>query len=1259
MQTESEGYQLSDEAKELGIKSITDRSISAVFVKLDGVKLTVDYAKDNWKSAIRQDLKDIGINGKVAQVLTKNLINIEPLKTDAILAAKESENNKVSAIVQDNDNGKDKLVKLTKDLTREITFKDVQTILSKSIKKDDAPKIITFAGMLLAQTEDDQFYVGLQAESAAGKSYIPLEVSFYFPRKEILAIASASPTAFYHSGGKWDKDRRALVVDLEGKILIFMDMPHFQLLERLRPLLSHDKATLDNKELTYMITDKNKKGRIQTKTIIIKGFCSVFFCSTKPDPDEQEKTRLILLSPSVDQDKLRESLELLTLRKSDPEKYKKKILQDHKRIWLMKRILAIRQGGIKEIVIPNEGKDVLKLFNDKHQYLSPRHQRDYPRLFSFIKAHALLNCFNREKVRDNTILATDKDIEEGFKLYEMIGESNELGLSPHLLQIYTDIIVPLLELEKTKYKDLGIESKDILRQYYNVRHKPLSPETLRKEILPQLEVVGLIRLEPDPNNKSRKLVHSPTVSTPDIPPFEKKSREVPENSKEEVIGGLDSGVTSGGSTIEDNREGKSRENITGGKNETSRYFLQKTEPFSQQQLLLQKPKVTEGEHLFFGQAWVAWDLEWYPNTTKIYAAAFVNYRGEFQIMHISDYNGDEGQLLDAIVAEILKYPVSFGYYSTGLEINGKGRFSDLDTLAKALARNKRRNPIDLYMPDRGYGRERPRFKEYTNHVHFDLYNIFDNEVIKGFLEEEKYKIRTATTLDYVSKIITGQGKLEGLNGLKVLSENVDVQKNYVLWDAANVHNIIETKIMTDAFTILQEFADAMNATLEWVCHTTTTNWWTKIFDDLGCTRPTGYRKGEYPGGLVLESKSGHYENVSLVDVSSLYPSMAIIHNLGHDSCLCSCCKDDPAARVPQDVLIDPDGNPINERYWVCRKKVSIYRDQLLKFREKKDEADRLGQKLRKKAFKLLMNSSYGTWAAAGYSYLCPPVAILIAAWGRYTLRVMHKVATDMGLDSIAGDTDSLFLASLKTKKQFKEFVEACNDILKVHDPITKETWDVEIDNEDGGDESQLPITFAHFWNMKKKHYYYIDTKGKFDSTKLEVEKDDRVPYSATVLWKQWGKDLEDGKDPIPNLQRLTSDGELRCILEREPNLLMNSQRLEKDPGYINEETGELYECEYSNPFGTPQVLVARELGLRKHDIVYFFKAGDNKGKVDEDTNKPIGTYTANPKYADISKIKEDIANSFMDIIKVYKGYSIEPNKEIEQKIKREVFGLGD
>jgi hypothetical protein len=152
---------------------------------------------------------------------------------------------------------------------------------------------------LLAQTNEDQLNLGFQAESSAGKSYIPIEVASYFPREETEVIASASPTAFYHDGGKWDSERKVLIKNLEHRNLIFLDMPHFQLLEKLRPMLSHDM-----KELHYKITDKNQKHGLRTKNVVIKGYPSVFFCSTKTDPDEQEKTRLLLLSPSIDQEKL-------------------------------------------------------------------------------------------------------------------------------------------------------------------------------------------------------------------------------------------------------------------------------------------------------------------------------------------------------------------------------------------------------------------------------------------------------------------------------------------------------------------------------------------------------------------------------------------------------------------------------------------------------------------------------------------------------------------------------------------------------------------------------------------------------------------------------------------------------------------------------------------------------------------------------------------------------------------------------------------
>ena len=67
---------------------------------------------------------------------------------------------------------------------------------------------------------------------------------------------------------------------MEKKIVIFLDQPHFMLLERLRPLLSHDR-----KELQYKITDRSEKRGLRTKNV--KGYPTVIFCTGKLNPDEQ------------------------------------------------------------------------------------------------------------------------------------------------------------------------------------------------------------------------------------------------------------------------------------------------------------------------------------------------------------------------------------------------------------------------------------------------------------------------------------------------------------------------------------------------------------------------------------------------------------------------------------------------------------------------------------------------------------------------------------------------------------------------------------------------------------------------------------------------------------------------------------------------------------------------------------------------------------------------------------------------------------
>jgi hypothetical protein len=77
--------------------------------------------------------------------------------------------------------------------------------------------------------------------------------------------------------------------------------------------------------------------------------------------------------------------------------------------------------------------------------------------------------------------------------------------------------------------------------------------------------------------------------------------------------------------------------------------------------------------LLDGKDYIAFDLEWkdnddengIPNRT-IYTAAFVDNHGNQKVLHISDFANSEPDLLQAITDEILKYPVSMGWYSRGI-----------------------------------------------------------------------------------------------------------------------------------------------------------------------------------------------------------------------------------------------------------------------------------------------------------------------------------------------------------------------------------------------------------------------------------------------------------------------------------------------------------------------------------------------------------------------------------------------------------------
>src|SRR3989344_3001540 len=390
-----------------------------------------------------------------------------------------------------------------------ITTATLIDTLGLAIKRDEENKVVTFLCELAAYTENAQFNVSYNAPSSTGKSYIPTEIAKLFPQEDVMELAYCSPTAFFHDAGEFNKELNGYKIDLSRKILIFLDQPHNDLLARLRPLLSHDK-----KEISLKITDKSQKHGLRTKNILIKGYPSVIFCTAGLNIDEQEATRFLLLSPEINQEKIREGV-LATIRKeADQDRYTSWLKEDDKRQLLIERIKAIRNEKIQEIKISCH-EEVERRFFAERTKLKPRHQRDVKRITSLIKCFALLNLWWRER-NGSTIIANEKDIEEAFKIWEKISASQELNLPPYIYDLYRDIILKAWENKNSSGTELGLTRQDISKKHYEVYGRMLDTTKLRQQILPMLETAGLISQEPDPNDKRKMLIYptvAPTVST--------------------------------------------------------------------------------------------------------------------------------------------------------------------------------------------------------------------------------------------------------------------------------------------------------------------------------------------------------------------------------------------------------------------------------------------------------------------------------------------------------------------------------------------------------------------------------------------------------------------------------------------------------------------------------------------------------------------------------------------------------------------------
>ena len=383
---------------------------------------------------------------------------------------------------------------------------EIAEALDPLIKFDRITKVSLLISCIGAFTEKHVINVALNGGSSTGKTYNAKNIVGLFPSENVFELGNVSKRAFLHMQGDYDKETNTTTIDFENKIILLLDAPNTEVMETLRSFMSQDA-----KEITFAITDKNEGGGQKTKNIKLRGPAMFVICTAGLHRDEQESTRLLVLSPEISREKSRMAIDYRILEAGDHTGFKTNTM-DHTSIQMLRdRLLAIKQQRIKQVDIPNSSY-LEEVYFRNTKSLQPRHARDFVRFKSLVAGFTMLNYLWRQKRDNETLIAIDFDIEQAGILWQELSEPQELGIPPQILSLYREVIVPTYESDSEKN---GITVKDIKHAYFKYHNADINDKYLRNQIIPTLETAGMIELTQDITDKRIKRITPVYGVTPD------------------------------------------------------------------------------------------------------------------------------------------------------------------------------------------------------------------------------------------------------------------------------------------------------------------------------------------------------------------------------------------------------------------------------------------------------------------------------------------------------------------------------------------------------------------------------------------------------------------------------------------------------------------------------------------------------------------------------------------------------------------------
>lgn len=547
-------FQISSSLQEQGISEIR-RECETIVVVYNNIHIRFDIQKswsktiDRFQIASKPYIKDKILLQSVIFCLSENWLKLQTQRTEE--HSVDSQNNNLRKLKNPN------IIPMHFDT--EIPNKEYIEYIISTIKRTVKREDVLIRQVLYAALSTytfDPINLGIVAPTSEGKTYVVTQVIRYFPKEDVWNIGSMSTKVLIRQKGTLvdsnyepikekinelkklisqahaEIEKESLkekldsliegskrLIDLSGKILVFLEPPHHELWNLLKPILSHDVP-----EIEFPYVDKNDRDGIVTKKVVVRGWSACIFCSAKDESRweiwSEIQSRFLITSPTMNKEKYLESNVLISQRKGLPNKVQEYVIVSENEVSTARKCIEFLKQQIKVLYSSNNAGynhntnavwiPYYEILGRNLESNKGADNRAANRIFSLLNIIPLTKFNLRPRLIfgvETLVVATLEDLSEALYITQ-----NLTGIPTHKIQFFKEIFLPLyMSKNAPDCKDEKEEKRKAvttcqLREYYKMKTgRTITSNNMKQTYLNELVNQGLVDEEDSELDKRGKI----------------------------------------------------------------------------------------------------------------------------------------------------------------------------------------------------------------------------------------------------------------------------------------------------------------------------------------------------------------------------------------------------------------------------------------------------------------------------------------------------------------------------------------------------------------------------------------------------------------------------------------------------------------------------------------------------------------------------------------------------------------------------------